>query len=240
MKIVAGILIGLALQASVIAPASAAEREHPDFYILEKENFGGWFQSQSRVLVDWQAGKPIMKGLACTVQQTQNLQNGKPVMEIEISHPMESADYRFRFTFNLPDTDRIDRKIESITIGGRPYEVQGIQSRMMPWFGFEKDQEILAYGLSRTMFRPKDSYPWLPLEFLIPQMFEVEGVTLGVSGQFEIKHGDYEKRYEGIYVDMDGFKEAMNWCYSRVNPSGRARVALPDELKKAIGINSAR
>lgn len=211
-------------------PANAADQ--PDHYVLAIKEFGGW-NTQSRVLVSWNRDKPVMTGLECIVTHDRQLQTDKPPMEIGISHPVESADFKFRFTFNLPDADLIDRKVETITVGGRPYQVKSVQSRIVPWFGLP-DGDILLYGYGRTMFRPTETYPWLPLEFLIPQFFEVEGITLGISGQFEIKHGDYEKRYEELYIRMDDFKEALGWCYEQVNPSGSSKVSLPPELNRAI------
>ena len=62
---------------------------------------------------------------------------------------------------------------------------------------------------------------------------EAEEVRIGISGKAEIKHGDYETRYEEIDADMDGFKEAMNWCFDQVNPSGK-KPALPAELQKKL------
>lgn len=154
-------------------------------------------------------------------------------MEVSITHPVESARYDFRFGFPLPETDLINRQVETITVGGRPYHRRSIQSRMLPAFGRKPgnaDEIILAYGLGRDMFRPNEEYPWLPVEFLIPQFFEVEGITLGISGEFEIKHGDYEKRYESSYISMDGFREGMLWCYDQVNPSGDHVLKFPPEL----------
>lgn len=83
------------------------------------------------------------------------------------------------------------------------------------------------------MVRPDETYPWTPIEFLMPQFFEAEEVRIGISGEAEIKHGDYETRYEEIDADMDGFKEAMNWCFDQVNPSEK-KPALPAELQKKL------
>ncbi|WP_156843170.1 hypothetical protein [Novosphingobium aquimarinum] len=90
------------------------------------------------------------------------------------------------------------------------------------------------YGLSRDMFRPNETYPWLPIEFLIPQFFEVEGITLGIAGEFEVEHSEYETRYEDLYIDMDEFKHVFRWCMGQVNPPERNNVDLPDELKRLL------
>lgn len=205
----------------------------PNSFVLSNKNSGGWWKAESRILVDGRSGKPVMRGLECITRHDRNMQNGKPPMEISITHPVESGEYKFLFQFNLPDTKLINKNVETITIGGRPYQRRIIQSRVVPWFGvYGPNDIILTYGIGRDMFRPSESYPWQPLEFLIPQFFEVEGIKLGISGEFEIEHGEYEKRYEELYIDMDGFKEALEWCYSQINPPGDDKVELPSELKK--------
>ena len=156
-------------------------------------------------------------------------------MQIMVSHPVETSEYRYDFTFNMPDNDMIERRVETITVGGRPYLREYIQSRIIPWFGvYDEGDIILPYGLSRDMFRPNETYPWLPVEFLIPQFFEVEGITLGIAGDFEIEHGKYERRYEELYIDMGEFKHVFRWCMEQVNPTERDNVEIPNELKRLL------
>lgn len=205
----------------------------PDFYTMESASLASWWKAESRILVRWNNDKPVMRGFECVISHDRE---GTPPMEVAMSHPVESASYEFRFKFDLADDDLINRKVETITVGGRPYQRKVVQSRIIPAFGVHgPDDIVLAYGIGRDMFRPNDEYPWLPLEFLIPQFFEVEGIFLGISGEFEIKHGEYEKRYESVYVDMDGFKETMKWCYDEINPSGQRDLKLPPELKRHLG-----
>lgn len=227
-----------AVFAAIIAVGSASSlhaKDEPSHYVLATFDEASWWKAQSRVLVDWPDGKPVMAGLECTASHNRNLQAGKPPMEIVISRPVESAAYNFRFHFNLAEGDLTNPRVESVTVGGRPYQVKLIQSRVIPWFGVHKPGDaILMYGIGRQMFRANDSYPWLPVEFLIPQFFEVEGIRLGIAGDFEISHGDYEKRYQELYIDMEGFKETLGWCYQQINPSGDRKIELPSELKRRI------
>lgn len=217
----------------LVGIGTAHADDKPDFYTLETTSPGSWWKAESRVLVDWGAGGPKMSGLQCVLKHDRQ---GMPPMQIAISHPIESARYDFRLGFSLPDTDLISRQVETITVGGRAYQRRSIESRMTAAFGPERegDDIILAYGLGRDMFRPNEDYPWLPIEFLIPQFFEVEGIFLGVSGEFEIKHGEYEKRYESIYINMAGFKEGMLWCYNQINPSGNRPLKLPSDLTRIL------
>lgn len=216
-----------------LATASNAQ-DHPDQYALDADEFS-WWKTESRVLVEWRNDKPVMSGLECSVRHDRYLQDGKPPLEIAIVHPVESAEYRFGFTFNLGDTKLISRTVETITVGGRPYQRKIIQSRIIPAFGaYQPGDIILSYGIGRDMFRPNENYPWLPVEFLIPQFFEVEGIVLGVAGDFQIEHGEYEKRYEEIYIDMDGFKEAVQWCYEQVNPADESKIVFPPELSRKL------
>ena len=220
------------LTLGLATPLSAQDR--PEHYVLETME-SGWWTGASRVLVDWRGDRPVMTGLECLVRHNRYLQDGQPPMEMTITHPVESGDYRFGFLFNLDGGDLTDREVETITVGGRPYRRQNVQSRIIPWFGeYGPDDIILAYGIGRQMFRPDETYPWLPLEFLIPQFFEVEGIKLGISGRFEIEHGEYETRFEELYIDMDGFRETVAWCYQQVNPPGDRDVELPAELRQRL------
>ena len=217
-----------------VSPTYAQNAERPDYYV-SGEIDQGWWKAESRILVDWDQNKPRMTGLECLASHDRYLQGGQPPMQIMVSHPVESGDYRYRFTFNLPDDDMIERRVETITIGGRPYRRENLQSRIIPWFGVHGEGNIiLTYGLSRDMFRPNETYPWLPIEFLIPQFFEVEGITLGIAGEFEIEHGEYETRYEDLYIDMDEFQHVFRWCMEQVNPPARNNVELPAELKRLL------
>lgn len=224
------------LAAMIAAPSTRAQNdEQPDYYVSGDTGAGGW-KAESRILVEWDQNKPRMTGLECVASHYRNLQGGEPPMQISISHPVESADYRYRFTYNLPDNDLIERRVETITIGGRPYRREYIQSRIIPWFGVYGDDDlILTYGIGRDMFRPDETYPWLPIEYLIPQFFEVDGITLGIAGEFETEHGEYETRYDDIYIDMDEFKDIVQWCMEAVNPSGGAQVEYPEELMRRLG-----
>jgi len=215
--------------------SSVTAQTQPDSYRLETHDTASRWIAESRVIVDWRENRPAMTGLECTASHDRNLQAGRPPMEIIVSHPVESGDFSYRFRFNLAENGIIDRGVETVTIGGRPYHRRSIQSRIIPWFGAHgADDIILAYGIGREMFRPNESYPWLPLEFLIPQLFEVEGITLGIAGNFEIAHGEYERRYEELYIDMEGFKESLQWCQEQVNPSGEHERPLPAELRSRI------
>ena len=218
-----------------LAPAGPLHaQDRPEHYVLGSSE-SGWWKATSRILVDWQQDRPAMSGLECAVIHDRYLQDGKPPMELSIAHPVESAEYRYRFRFNLADAATIDRTVATITVGGRPYQRRTIQSRVTPWFGgHSADGIVLSYGIGREMFRPDETYPWMPLEFLIPQFFEVEGIKLGVSGRFEVEHGEYETRFEELHIDMDGFREVLRWCFEQVNPLGRD-VELPAELRRRIG-----
>jgi len=233
-----GVLVAIALPGSA-SPLRAEDR--PEHYVLATFEGRPWWKAQSRVLVDWRTDKPVMAGLECVTSYVRTLRDGQPPMEISVSHPVESAAYDFRFHFNLGEAGLTDRKVETITVGGRPYQRQGVGSRVVPWFGVHGPNDvILSYGIARDMFRPNEAYPWLPVEFLIPQFFEVDGITLGISGNFEVSHGNYEKRYEDLRIDMSGFKEAFSWCIRQVNASGDRKVELPAELKKRIDERPAR
>lgn len=224
------------LFALAVLHASAGVTERPRDFILSDDEFG-WWSVKSDIVVDWQSEKAVMTGLRCAIRHRRYFQDGKSPMEISITHPVESADYKFQFQFNLPDSDLINRNVETITVGGRPYQRRMVQSRKIPWFGvYEADDMILAFGISREMYRPNESYPWLPLEFLIPQFFEVEGIKLGISGDFEIEHGEYETRYEEIYIDMGEFKQAFDWCYDHINPKPDHEARLRLQFKKRFGL----
>ncbi len=202
---------------------------HPDFFVLEKTDEFGWWRAESRVHVDWNGDTPAMTGLECVAEDER-----QGSLKIAVLHPVESADFRYSFQFSLADGDLIDRKVETLGVGGRTYQFKTVQARIVPWFGVHgPDDVVLAYGLGRAMVRPNETYPWTPIEFLMPQFFEAEEVRIGASGQSEITHGDYETRYEEIEVDMDGFKDAMKWCFDRVNPSGEKPV-FPPELQKKL------
>ena len=227
------LISAIALAAGLPGPAHA--QEHPDFYVLDTAEVASWWKAVARAQMDWDNETPTMKGLDCVVSHDRYLQDGKPPVEITITHPVESGDYSFRFNFNLADTDLIDRQVETITVGGRPYRRASVESRIVPWLPvMSPDTIILAYGIGREMFRPNETYPWLPIEFLIPQFFEVEGIVLGISGEFEIEHGEYETRYEDLYIDMDGFKESLAWCYDQVNPDRRREMELEEELRRVV------
>ncbi len=226
----------LRLLAAVVATAGSTEPLHaqdrPDFIAFAEEEAGGWWETEARALLDWRDGAPLMTGLECVANHNRY---GRPPLQIAVTHPMESGDYRFRFQFALTDGELIDRQVETITVGGRPYQIKSVQSRIIPWIGGPGENDIvLTYGIGRDMFRPNEGYPWLPIEFLIPQFFEVEGIELGISGQFEIEHGEYERRYEEVYIDMDGFKEAMSWCYNHVNPDHEFEDELSTELRRRM------
>lgn len=206
------------------APVVAAE--NPDFYLLAKEEFS-WWEAESRVLVEWDK-KPRMTGLECKATSRK-----EGHFSVSLGHPTESAEFRYSFEFNLPDTELISREVQSISVGGRSYQFDILQVRTIPWFGVHgPDDKILMYGIGRAMVRPNENYGWYPAEFLLPQFFEAEEARLGVAGEFEIDHGNYETRYEELRVDMDGFKEAMKWCFEQVNPSKVSE--LPSELKEAL------
>lgn len=220
-----GLLVAIFVMVGLSASLHA--QEYPDSYALAAEDSFSW-KAESRILVDWEGDRPIKTGLKCVARHDRNLQGGKPPLEITLMHPIESGDYRFGLHFNLPDTDLINRNVETITIGGRPYQREIVPSRII---GFTKPEDIiLAYGIGRQMFRSNETYPWLPIEFLVPQFIEVEGIELGISGDFEVEHGEYERRYEAIYIDMDGFKEILRWCYEQVNPTADSETGLPPEL----------
>lgn len=238
-----GFLPSLALVTIALLGAAAPLRaqDRPDRYVLAAFKGLPWWKAESRVLVDWRTDKPVMAGLECTASYVRTLQGGKPPMEIAVSHPVESAAYDFRFHFNLAEGGLTDRRVETITVGGRPYQRQGVGARVVPWFGvYGPDDPVLSYGIGRDMFRPNETYPWLPVEFLIPQFFEVERIALGTSGNFEVSHGNYEKRYEDLSIDMGGFREAFSWCLKQVNAAGDRKVELPSELKKRIDPRPAR
>jgi hypothetical protein len=224
--------IGAILLTVPAGPANAQDR--PDHYVLATEESDSW-TAEARILVDWDRDKPVMTGLECVTRADSESQNGKPPLEIGVRHPVESGEYKFQFTFNLPDSELTDRTVETITVGGRPYHRRVIQSRIIPYFGGSApDGIVLSYGIGRDMFRPTENYPWLPVEFMIPQFFEVEGITLGISGQFEIEHGEYEKRFETLYIHMDGFRETLSWCYAQVNPAGGRKLEFPAALTKKL------
>lgn len=225
------LVIGLVATTGIILPVQAQDRR--DFYVLGSSEPGSWWKTEARALVNWNGDEPVMTGLECVIMHDRYLEDGKPPMEIAVSHPTESGEYRFRFQFNLAEGKLINRKVETITVGGRPYRLESVQSRIVPWVGGQTGI-ILTYGIGREMFRPNETYPWLPIEFLIPQFFEVEGITLGLSGDFEIEHGEYERRYEDLYIDMDGFKESMDWCYRHVNPTHERELELSSKLKKQM------
>jgi len=233
-----------AVLAAVVALGSASPlhaQDWPEHYVLATFKEGPWWKAETRVLVDWPQDKPVMTGLECTASSVRTLEAGKPPMEITVSHPVESSAYHFRFSFNLAEGALTDRNVETITVGGRPYQRKNVQARIVPWFGvYGPDDAILSYGLAREMFRANETYPWLPIEFLIPQFFEVEGITLGVSGNFEVTHGNYEKRYEDLRIDMEGFRETFSWCLKQVNAAGDRKIELPAELKKRIDQRPAR
>ena len=227
-------LLGWCLLPILPSVTAAQAPEQPEAYVLEHSE-AGWWKATSRVQVDWPQDRPVMSGLECTLSHERELQGGQPPMELSLSHPAESAEYRFRLRFNLPDRELSDRQVATITIGGRPYQRRTVQSRVVPWFGpSSPDGVVLTYGLARDMFRPDESYPWLPLEFLIPRFFEVESIKLGISGQHEVAHGDYETRFEEISIDMEGFREGLLWCFDQVNPPAGTQGALPAELRQRL------
>ena len=176
-----------------------------------------------------------MTGLECVLSPNRELQASRPPMEVSVSHPVESAQYRYAIRFNLPDGVLTSRAVSTLSVGGRPYQRQIVESRIIPWFGtLPADGIVLAYGIGREMYRPSEDYPWLPLEFLIPRFLEVESIRLGISGQFEVEHGDHETRYEELSIDMDGFKEGLAWCSGQVNPLADRPVQLPAELRQRL------
>jgi hypothetical protein len=214
----------LSIPLFVAAPIAASEK--PDFYVLASEEFS-WWEAESRVLVDWDK-RPRMTGLDCKATSARERH-----LSVNLMHPAESAEFRYSFEFKLPDTNLINRNVQSISVGGRSYQFKYLQVRIIPWFGvYGPDEVVLAYGITRAMVRPNENYGWYPLEFLLPQFFEAEEARLSVAGEFEIDHGNYETRFEELRVDMDGFKEAMKWCSDQVNPSKAAE--FPSELKKAL------
>lgn len=224
-----GVLLPFAALFLALAPKAQASDNLPDFYTLAKNGDFGWWSAESRVLVDWKGDAPIMTGLECLAEDSR-----QGILKVGLRHPVESAQFDYTFEFNLPDGALIERKVESIGVGGRTYQFKRAQVRVIPWFGVHgPDEVILAYGLGRAMVRPDEAYPWMPIEFLMPQFFEAEEVRIGISGKAEIKHGDYENRYEEVEADMDGFKEAMSWCFDQVNPSGK-KPSFPSELQKKL------
>ncbi|WP_287939791.1 hypothetical protein [Sphingopyxis sp.] len=224
-----GPLVPFAALFLALGPQVHASESHPNFYTLAKNgDFGSW-ASESRILVDWKGDTPIMTGLECLAEDSR-----KGILKVRLRHPVESSQFDYAFEFTLPDGALIDRRVETVGVGGRTYRFKREQVRIIPWFGvYGPDEVVLTYGLGRAMVRPDETYPWTPIEFLMPQFFEAEEVRIGISGKAEIKHGDYETRYEEIDADMDGFKEAMNWCFDQVNPSGK-KPALPAELQKKL------
>ncbi len=235
---------GMAVAWLALAPASPLRaQDRPEHFALDRSQ-SGWWTGQSRILVDWNEDGPVMTGLECIASHDRELGGSEPVMEVTLSHPVESSDYRFALRFNLADTELSEREVATITVGGRPYQRGNVQSRIVPWFGaYRPGDVILAYGLGRDMFRPDESYPWLPVEFLIPRFFEVEGIQLGIAGRFEVAHGEYETRHESLHIDMDGFKETLRWCVQEVNPPSDREIRLPAELRRMIdrpGFGSSR
>lgn len=224
-----GTLLPFAALLLVLTPNVLASETRPDFYTLAKNGDFGWWSAEARVLVEWKGDAPIMTGLECLAEDSR-----QGVLKVRLRHPVESAQFDYAFEFNLPDGELIERKVESISVGGRAYQFKRAQVRVIPWFGVHgPDEVILAYGLGRAMVRPHEAYPWMPIEFLMPQFFEAEEVRVGISGKAEITHGDYETRYEEVDADMGGFREAMNWCFDQVNPSGE-KPSFPAELQKKL------
>ena len=235
MRFLASSCLISALTLGAALPAPAYAEEHPDFYVLDTAELASWWKAEVRAQIDWDNDAPTMKGLECVVSHDRYLQNGNPPMEVIVTHPVESAEYAFRFRFNLVDDDLIHREVQTITVGGRPYQRKIVQSRIVSWLPVKGPGVIiLTYGLGRDMFRPNETYPWLPTEFLIPQFFEVEGINLGISGDFEITHGEYQTRYGELYIDMDGFKETVNWCYDQINPDQQREEELEAVLKRRV------
>lgn len=224
LRTVAGFMIVLA------STAHATDREQPTSIQIGSSEFAGWWKAEARTLVDWTRDGPVMTGLECTASHDRD---GTP-MQLTVLHPTESSEFRYSFHFNLKEGELIDRKVESITVGGRPYQLKSVQSRIGPWIGGSAGI-VLPYGLGREMFRPNETYPWLPIEFLIPQFFEAEGIFLGTAGEFEVEHGEYERRFGSIYIDMDGFKDAMLWCYNRVNPNSKLAKESAANLREELG-----
>jgi hypothetical protein len=205
------------------SPATAQVTAYP----VSEEDFEGW-SAKLQIDAHPRNRKGTITGLSCVLR----IQDG---LTLTLTRPVESGAMPVRFEFDIekdePTTKRelIERRVVSLGIGGRTYEFQHLQWRLSPVLnGWEKGGEQLPTGIGLAAYRAGEDYPWLPLEYLLPGLMEVETLRLGYRGEKEITHGDYQTVYREQTIRMVGFKAGMKWCGDGLRSDHKLK--LPPEL----------
>lgn len=230
------LLAGLVLASSApSSPAPAQDDAETDHHVVRAQNFGWWGAELQILLGHGENGRRIV-GLSCLLR-------GQDGVAVRVTRPAESAMMLTEFTFDLeedrpePDPELSERRVVSLGIGGRTYQFDRIEWRFSPQFmGWESPPRgvkvLLPYGISKSVVRSGEDFPWLPVEYLILPLMEVETLRLGYRGDREITHGDHETVYRERTIRMSGFRGGMRWCGEAIR-SERA-IELPPELIRSV------
>jgi hypothetical protein len=215
--------------AAIPFPLRADVGPDRDHHSLRSRGFGDW-AAELQIGFGVRHGRDAITGLLCALR-------GDDGVTLTLTRPVETGQFLARFEFDIErdasgDADLIDSRVVRLGIGSRSYEYNRIQWRLSPAFlGWEPPDPhiLLPYGLELPAFRVGEGYPWLPVEYLIPSLMEVEALRLSYRGDKEIAHGNYRTVYRERTVRMHGFREAMAWCGDALR--SETSVKLPEELK---------
>lgn len=215
----------------ILAEPTYAFVQEREGYSIASRDFG-WWSGEFQIRVgNNDEGRRAINGLSCTLRGTDGI-------SITLTRPVESSRLLVDFAFAIEGDDTQDRalterQVISLGVGGRTYEFDRIQWRFSPEFlGWEPSASEIQLSFGRTMaaVRSGERYPWLPVEYLIPAMMEVETLRLGYRGKSEIAHGEYEIVYRERDIRMDGFSEGMAWCGTALR--SERSIELPPELRR--------